>query len=211
MKKYFVENGRVVINKYCVEYSYHLSNGNTETNYDVCQYIVNDGELESLTSELERKNIEFAVVEMDIKDIACFDGIPADSYEDARKIIEPTLEEVKADKIKEISAVCERKIYNGIDVEFGSEIKHFSLKIEDQLNINRLAFIFGRKEDGEGIIYHADGELCEKFSKEDFFKIVDAASDFISSETEYCNRLMKYTEGLENVKDVFAVFYGFEI
>ena len=214
MKKYFVENGRVVINKYCVEYSYHLSNGNTETNYDVCQYIVNDGELESLISELKQKNIEFNVFEMDIKDIACFNGIPADSYEDARKIIEPTLEEVKADKIKEISSACQKIIFNGIDVALSDgSVKHFSLKTEDQINLNGLVnqVSLGNIKAEAGVPYHADGELCTLFSIADFTLVANTAMSFILRQTTYCNHLMALVRSLETRAEIDEVFYGQEL
>jgi len=214
MKKYFVENGRVVVNKYCVKYSYHLSNGNTETNYDVCQYIVNDSELESLTLELEQKNIEFSVSEMDIKDIACFDGIPADSYEEARKIIEPTLEEVKADKIKEISYACQKTIFNGIDVALSDgNIKHFSLKTEDQINLNGLVnqVSLGNIRAENGVPYHADGELCTLFSIVDFTLVADTATKFILQHTTYCNHLMAFVRSLETRAEIEGVFYGTEL
>ena len=210
MKKYFVRNGRIVINRYCVKYNLYSESGNTETNSTISQYAINDDELIALTQELEDKNIEFEVVNLEVEDILRFEGLPVLNDSDARKIIEPDLNEVIADKVIEISNICERKIYNGIDVDFGGDIKHFSLKIEDQLNINRLALIYGNDEECS-IIYHADGELYQEFSKEDFFKIVRAASDFISNETEYCNRLMRYTKSLETVSDVFSVVYGMEV
>jgi len=210
MKKYYVRNGRIVINKYCVKYKLFSDSGNTETNAYVSQYAINDDELAALTLELQNKNIEFEVINLDVEDILRFDGLPVLNDGDARRIIEPDLNEVISDKVMEISNICERKIYNGIDVDFDGEIKHFSLKIEDQLNINRLALIYDKEEDCS-IIYHADGQLCEEFSKEDFFKIVREASTFISNETEYCNRLMKYTKGLKKVSDVFSVVYGMEV
>ena len=59
MKKYYVKNGKVVVNKYCVQYVYSVDNGNSETKSEVVQYAVNDNELNALTKELETKGIEF--------------------------------------------------------------------------------------------------------------------------------------------------------
>lgn len=214
MKKYFVENGRVVINKYCVKYSYCLSNGNVETNYDVCQYIVNDSELESLTLELETKGIAYKVTELDVFDIMMYDGMPVESEEQARKIIEPTLEEVKADKINEISHACQKTIFNGIDVALSDgNVKHFSLKTEDQINLNGLVNQVGlgniRAENG--VPYHADGELCTLFSIADFTLVADTATKFILQQTTYCNHLMALVRNLETRAEIEGAFYGQEL
>ncbi len=206
MKKYFVQNGKVIINKYCVTYSYDVESENLLTKSEVCQYLENDDELSALLGELEVKGIEYTVTELEVAGILKFDGVLVGSEEEARRLIEPTLEEVKADKILEISAVCQEKIFNGVDVTLANgETKHFSLKIEDQLNLNRLALIFRDAKEDCGIVYHADGEVCSEFSKEDFFKIVNLASEFISEETEKCNKLMKRVEELLTVEEVLRV------
>ena len=205
MKKYFVENGKVVVNKYCVTYTYTAESEKSSTKFEVVQNLKNDDELRALTEELNLKGIEYKILELDVADIEKFDGVAIASEEEARKLIEPTLEEVKAEKIKEISEACEKKIYDGIDVEISGEVKHFSLKIEDQLNLNRLAFIYRDAKEDCGIVYHADGELCSEFLKEDFFKIVNEASEFISKETEKCNRLMKEVEELLEIGEVLKV------
>ncbi len=167
MKKYYVQNGKVMINKYCVEYKYSSQGGNTETKFDVIQYIADDLELNGLISELQRKGIEYKITEFDVSDIQMYDGMPVESDEEARKIIEPTLEEVKADKIKQLSDICEKTIFNGIDVILSDgSLKHFSLKTEDQINLNGLVnqVSLGTIKAENGVPYHADGELCTLFS-----------------------------------------------
>lgn len=212
MKKYCVQNGKVVINKYCVQYVYLVDTTSSKTTSEVVQYVKNQNELNSLTNELTQKGIEFEVTEIDVSDIEQFDGLFVTDEEQARRIIEPTLDEVKSDKIKEISDICEQTIYKGVDVTLSNgEVKHFSLKIEDQVNLNRLAFINKDIDESVTVTYHADGEVCEEFSKADFFNIIDVAFEFISEQTEYCNRLMKYVEKLGDVDNVLAVSYGAEV
>lgn len=205
MKRYYIEGNVIRIIRYVVDYSINKDTKlrTYATNGKI--YVNDDVKLAEEKERLERQGAEYTVTELDVNDIEKFDGINVTSDEDARKLIEPTLEEVKAEKIKEISEACEKKIYDGIDVEISGEVKHFSLKIEDQLNLNRLAFIYRDAKEDCGIVYHADGELCSEFLKEDFFKIVNEASEFISKETEKCNRLMKEVEGLLEIGEVLAV------
>ncbi len=214
MKKYYVKNGKVVVNKYCVQYVYSVDNGNSETKSEVVQYAVNDNELNALTKELEAKGIEYSVVELDTDDIAKYNGVNVSSDEEARRIVEPTLEEVISDKLKEISDICEQTIYNGIDVTLSDGItKHFSLKTEDQINLNGLVsqVSIGNIKAENGVPYHADGEICTLFSIADFTLVANSATAFVLQQTTYCNHLMMYVRSLENVEAVKAVAYGQEL
>ena len=208
MKNYYVQNGKININKYCVEYTYTNDNSNSTTTTEVEQYLKNDDELNALTDELTKRNEKYKVTLLNTENLTEFDGVAVNSYEEARKLIEPTLEEVKASKIKEISDLCENKIYKGIDIVLDGVSKHFSLKIEDQLNLNRLALIYQNADDDAKIIYHADGEVYSEYSKQQFFEIVSKSSEFISSQTQYCNKLMKHIEELVDIGEVKEIEYG---
>ena len=82
MRKYCVQNGKVIINRYCVEYKYSSQGGNIETNFDVTQYIADDLELNGLISELQRKGIEYKITEFDVSDIQMYNGMPVESDEE---------------------------------------------------------------------------------------------------------------------------------
>lgn len=214
MRKYCVQNGKVIINRYCVEYKYSSQGGNIETNFDVTQYIADDLELNGLISELQRKGIEYEVTEIDVSDIQMYDGMTVESDEEARKIIEPVLEEVKADKIKQLSDACEKTIFNGIDVILSDgSLKHFSLKTEDQINLNGLVnqVSLGTIKAENGVPYHADGELCTLFSVADFTLVANTATRFILQQTTYCNHLMAFVRSLETRSEIEKVVYGQEL
>ena len=214
MKRYFVQNGKIVINRYCVKYAYSSQGGSVETDFSVTHYISDDMELGGLISELESKNISYNVTNLDVSDIMMYDSMPVESEEQARKIIEPTLEEVKADKINEISHACQKTIFNGIDVTLSDgNVKHFSLKTEDQINLNGLVnqVSLGNIRAENGVPYHADGELCTLFSIVDFTLVADTATKFILQHTTYCNHLMAFVRSLETRADIEGVFYGTEL
>ena len=211
MKNYYVQNGKVVVNKYCVEYTYTNNNSNSTTTTEVEQYLKNDDELNALTDELNSKGIEYTATELDVADIQKFDGVFVGSDDEARRLIEPTLDEVKTDKIKEISQACEQTIFNGVDVALSSgETKHFSLKIEDQMNLNGLVsqVSLGNIKAEDGVPYHADGEICTMFSIADFTLVANMASAFKVQQTTYCNHLMSYVKSLADIKEVQGVTYG---
>jgi len=214
MKKYYVQNGKIIINKYCVKYTYTVNNPNSEITSGVIQYASDENEFKALLAKLNRKGIEFEIIDTDTDSILKFNGMAVKSLEEARRLIEPTLEEVEADKIKEISDICQKTIYNGVDVTLtDGEVKHFSLKAEDQMNINSLIsqVSLGNIKAESGVPYHSDGELCRLFSIADFTLIANTAMAFILQQTTYCNHLTAYVKSLETIEDVNAVEYTQEL
>lgn len=126
----------------------------------------------------------------------------------------PTLEEVKAAKKAEVGAACNAIITEGIDVALpDGRVEHFSLeendKKHDQINL------FGKKAQiAEGktrIEYHQDGDYCRWYTAEEMLLIINAAMEFVSYHTTYCNSLNMWIAGAETVEEVNAIFYGADI
>ena len=211
MINYYIEDGKIVINKYVVKYKNKTISNKAITDSNVIQYVYDDMELNGLISELERNNIEYSVEELDTENILKYEGTFVSCYEEARRIIEPTVDELTEDKINEIKKACRDNIYNGIDVELvNGETKHFSLTLEDQMNLNGLItqISIGNIKAEKGVPYHADGEMCTLFSIEDFTLIANKASEYIIAQTTYCNHLMNYVKSLETVEELNNVYYG---
>lgn len=121
----------------------------------------------------------------------------------------PTLEEIKTAKRAEISAACESTIYKGEDVEINGEWEHFSLSINDQLNL------FGKQAQiaagATQFEYHQDGHPCKYYSLEDMLKIIQAAMSYVSYHTTYCNALNMWLAGAKTKDEVSNIFYGADV
>lgn len=123
---------------------------------------------------------------------------------------EPTLEELKQQKINEVSSACKETIYSGVDVELPTgTTEHFSLKEEDQINL------FGKQAQiTAGITqleYHQDGHPCRYYTVEEMTAIITAAMQFVSYHTTYCNSLYTWINSVENKEDLGKIVYGIEI
>ena len=137
------------------------------------------------------------------------------NYKYIEKVIELTeeekinLEELKLQKRQEISEICNKTIVNGIDVDLSIGKKHFSLTTEDQLNL------FGKQAQllsgAEQFEYHADGEACVYFSKEDMTKIIEKAMAFVSYHTTYCNSMYTWIAAVATKQELDTITYGAEI
>ena len=55
MKKYYVQNGKIVINKYAVKYSVSDCSNQLERNSDIVQYVTDEAELNAIKNELNLK------------------------------------------------------------------------------------------------------------------------------------------------------------
>lgn len=121
----------------------------------------------------------------------------------------PTLEEVKAAKLQEISMACEQAIYSGVDVELPGGTEHFSLTEKDQINL------FGKQAQmaagAERFEYHQDGFPCRYYTKEEMQMIVETALGFVTYHTTYCNALNIWVSALEDANAVSVVIYGCEV
>jgi hypothetical protein len=115
---------------------------------------------------------------------------------------EEAFEFALASKLAEISTACNTAIIAGIDYNG----KHFSYDNDDQKNINNAVQLAMRT--GLGVPYHADGENCEVFSKEDIIAIYVAEETNLTLNTTYHNQLKLYVQTLGTKAEVEAVKYG---
>lgn len=129
---------------------------------------------------------------------------------DTDNVYEATLEYIMQSKIQEMSNTCNRLITNGFDIELSDgETHHFSLTIQDQLNLITLSSLVSSGE--TEILYHADGELCKYYSNIDIMSIVAKATEFKTYQVTYYNSLKAYIESLDSIEDISRIEYGVEI
>lgn len=125
-------------------------------------------------------------------------------------IIAITVDYLKSEKIKETSYMCNQIITNGFDIVLSDNIAyHFSLTIQDQLNLITLSTMISNGE--TEIPYHADGQLCKIFSAEDMTNIIQMATTFKTYHTTYYNSLKSYIQSLDTREEIGKVSYGMNI
>lgn len=116
---------------------------------------------------------------------------------------DPT-DSVKAEKIAEIKKDCEEYIYAGTDVTYADGAKeHFTYSLVDQSNISEMftAIMAGANE----YPYHADGEICKIYSKEQIVTIYGTLSLFKTEATTYHNSLKAQVNAMTDADTITAV------
>ena len=114
------------------------------------------------------------------------------------------LNNVKSTKLAEISKSCEDYIYAGTDVTLpDNTIKHFTYTLADQSNISEMftAIMAGATE----YPYHADGEICKIYTKEQIITIYGTLSLFKTEATTYHNSLKAQINAMTDADAILAI------
>ena len=128
-----------------------------------------------------------------------------EEHETIDPIMQDTLEFIRSSKILEMSQACRHTIEEGFDLEIRGETHHFSLTIQDQLNLMSLSSM---TQTNSLIPYHADGEETAFYTAEEINQIINAAADYKSYQTTYYNSLKTYINTLDTIEAIAAITYG---
>ena len=115
-----------------------------------------------------------------------------------------TVDSIKAEKIAEIKKDCEDYIYAGTDVTYADgTTEHFTYTLADQSNISEMftAVMAGATE----YPYHADGEICKIYTKEQIVTIYGTLSLFKTEATTYHNSLKAQINAMTDIDAISAI------
>ena len=163
----------------------------TENEYNnlLAAFIENEQVEEDIAAELSAREEELSV---NVEEIAVSNA-------------NPVLEAVRELKIKTLRSECQKQIENGFDLNN----EHFSLTIQDQLN---LAMVSEMIRNGETEIpYHADNDLSRFYSVAEIQEIIQAATRHRIYHINYFNSLKNYVNSLSTIESIAAITYGTEI
>ena len=117
----------------------------------------------------------------------------------------------KSSKIAEIKKDCEDYIYAGTNVTYADgATEHFTYNLADQSNISEMftAVMAGATE----YPYHADGEICKIYTKEQIVAIYGTLSLFKTEATTYHNSLKAQINAMTDADAISAIkFKGTEL
>ena len=121
---------------------------------------------------------------------------------------QPPLEEVKADKIADLSAACNAAIVAGMDVETTQGTEHFSLEETDQINLTTA--LTAVQAGAASYPYHADGQLCRMFTAAEIQTIAQASVQHKLYHTTLCNHLLTWARRAETAEELTGISYTAE-
>lgn len=181
-----------------------------------------EGWMKPLTSGINLNFINANIIEISLEEYNIFKEAlekneiieipPEREPEYIQPYVEPPeegLDFIRSSKIKEMSYECNKTIENGFDVELQEKIHHFSLTVQDQLNLITLSTMAAQGI--EQIPYHADGELCKFYTPAEINAIVNQATIWKTYHTTYFNALKAYINSLQTIEEIGAITYGIEL
>lgn len=122
---------------------------------------------------------------------------------------EPTLEEIKDQKISEMNAEQQKIIQYGVEVTLSDgTAERFTLKDQDQMSLMGLQTL--AQQGVNQIPWHEadNAEHCKYYSAEDMSRITGAALSFISYQVTYFRDLRIYINSMLDKESVQSVTYG---
>jgi len=120
-----------------------------------------------------------------------------------------TIEFVRSRKLAELSEICENTISSGFDLVLSDGVSHhFSMSLQDQMNLVGLQRSLDRNEDP---IYHADGELMQFYSIEDAQDILAGANKWKNYHIALYNSLKNWINSLTDIEIINEIAYDSSI
>ena len=116
------------------------------------------------------------------------------------------LEEIRADKLEELSASCNAAITAGMDVETTQGTEHFSLQETDQINLTTA--LSAVQSGAAGYPYHADGQLCRLFTAAEIQAIAAASVKHKLYHTTLCNHLLTWARRAVTKEELSGITYS---
>lgn len=116
------------------------------------------------------------------------------------------LEEIRADKLEELSASCNAAITAGMDVDTTQGTEHFALEETDQINLTTA--LSAVQSGAAGYPYHADGQLCRLFTSAEIQAIAAASVKHKLYHTTLCNHLLTWALRAETKEELSDIAYA---
>ena len=116
------------------------------------------------------------------------------------------LDEIRADKLAELSASCNAAITAGMDVETTQGTEHFSLQETDQINLTTA--LSAVHSGAAGYPYHADGQLCRLFTAAEIQAIAAASVRHKLYHTTLCNHLLTWARRAATKEELSGITYS---
>lgn len=116
------------------------------------------------------------------------------------------LDEIRADKLAELSASCNAAITAGMDVETTQGTEHFALHETDQINLTTA--LSAVQSGAAGYPYHADGQLCRLFTAAEIQAIAAASVKHKLYHTTLCNHLLTWARRADTKEELSGITYS---
>ena len=117
-----------------------------------------------------------------------------------------TMDEIRADKLAELSSYCNAAITAGMDVETTQGTEHFSLQETDQINLTTA--LSAVQSGAAGYPYHADGQLCRLFTAAEIQAIAAASVKHKLYHTTLCNHLLTWARRAATKEELSGITYS---
>lgn len=123
---------------------------------------------------------------------------------------ESALVVAKRNMINRLSSICKAKITAGFSIALSDgKLYHFKLTTEDQLNL--MSIENQLMSESETFLYHATGQPCKIFLRNDMTKIINTFRRHTLYHTTYFNIAKQYINAQVNIEKINTFTYGTDV
>ncbi len=121
----------------------------------------------------------------------------------------PTLDDIKSQKVNELSHVCSQLITGGVSIDIDGITEHFSYKDEDQVNIKEIFDL--AVQTNVPMYYHSDGNSCKLYTVDQIIALYTTTTTNKMHHQTYFNQLKLFILAQKNKEEVENINYGDEL
>lgn len=121
----------------------------------------------------------------------------------------PTLDDIKSQKVNELSHVCSQLITGGVSIDIDGITEHFSYKDEDQVNIKEIFDL--AVQTNVPMYYHSDGNSCKLYTVDQIIALYTTTTTNKMHHQTYFNQLKLFIFAQKNKEEVENINYGDEL
>lgn len=197
MEKFYLKNNRIKLVRFIVSYIDEIKTDTLHMRSEVKQLLNTSTELEEIIDRLNRKSIVPDIENIDVSSYEVYEDRLVSSYEEADKLINPNLEDVKSNKIKEIEDSFNIILSKGYEIELSEKTYNVSCTFNDLFVLENC-----KKSETYEVFLNNEKVIIEK---DDFDKLYKESNKFYNDKYTLKNELILKCKNTTSVEEINTI------
>lgn len=197
MEKFYLKNNRIKLIRFIVSYIDKVKTDTLHMKSEVKQFLNTSTELEEILDRLNRKSIVPDIQNIDISSYEIYEDRIVSSYEEADKLINPNIDDVRNNKIKELEDSFNIILSKGFEIELSGGRYNISCTYNDLYILENC-----KKSENYEVFLNNERVLIEK---DDFDKLYAESNKFYNDKYSLKNELILRCRNASSVEEINTI------
>lgn len=200
MKKFYLKNNKIKLIRYIVSYKEEVLTDTLEMKNEIKQFLSTSTELEELLDRLNKKLIVPNIENIDTSLYEVYENVHVSSYEEADKLINPDIEEMRSLKIKNIEDEFNMLLLKGCEIELSTDTFTVSCTTSDLFILENC-----KKSENYEVFLNSEKVTVEK---NDFDILYNKSNEFYNKTYETKNELISKCKTVQSVEELNTISFS---